>query len=95
MELATVPVLQSEIVPGAVRGLVVSTYQLSINSGGLVINGIAKATGSLPDRRAYLIPFSLFYIVPCIIICCIWMIPEVRCFHSPLCNIFASFNRST
>jgi hypothetical protein len=31
MELATVPVYQSEIVPGPVRGLVVSTYQLSIN----------------------------------------------------------------
>lgn len=31
MELAVVPVYQSEIVPAPVRGLVVGTYQLSIN----------------------------------------------------------------
>jgi len=30
MELATVPVFQSEIVPAPVRGFVVSTYQLMI-----------------------------------------------------------------
>jgi MFS transporter, SP family, sugar:H+ symporter len=77
MELAIVPVYQSEIVPGPVRGLVVSTYQLAINSGGLVINGIAKATGSLPDDRAYKIPFYLFYIIPTIIMSTILFIPEV------------------
>lgn len=76
MELATVPVFQSEIVPAPVRGLAVSTYQLSLGCGGLVINGIAHATSTLTDRRAYAIPFGLFYVVPVIIICLIWFIPE-------------------
>ncbi|KAK3940477.1 sugar transporter [Diplogelasinospora grovesii] len=60
MELATVPVFQAEIVPAPVRGLAVSTYQLSLGCGGLVINGIARATSNFPDRRAYAIPFGLF-----------------------------------
>ncbi|KAJ9154933.1 Hexose transporter HXT13 [Pleurostoma richardsiae] len=75
-ELATVPVFQSEIVPAPVRGLAVSTYQLSINAGGLVINGICRATSSNSGRSAYTIPYGLFYIVPCIIISFIWLIPE-------------------
>jgi MFS family permease len=76
MELATVPVFQAEIVPAPVRGLAVSTYQLSIGCGGLVINGIAHATSTLNDRRAYAICYGLFYVVPIIIICLIWFIPE-------------------
>jgi SP family sugar:H+ symporter-like MFS transporter len=76
MELATAPVFQSEIVPAPVRGLAVGTYQLCIGCGGLVINCIAHATSTFKDGRAYAIPYGLFYVVPIIIICLIWFIPE-------------------
>ncbi|GJC98609.1 sugar transporter [Colletotrichum higginsianum] len=75
-ELSVVPVYQSEIVPAPVRGMVVGTYQLAIGLGGLVINSICRATSSFQDSRAYRIPFGLFYVIPTIVICLIWFIPE-------------------
>ncbi|KZL68472.1 sugar transporter [Colletotrichum incanum] len=75
-ELSVVPVYQSEIVPAPVRGMIVGTYQLAIGLGGLVINSICRGTSSFQDSRAYRIPFGLFYVVPTIVICLIWFIPE-------------------
>ncbi|GKT91121.1 sugar transporter [Colletotrichum tofieldiae] len=75
-ELSVVPVYQSEIVPAPVRGMIVGTYQLAIGLGGLVINSICRGTSSFQDSRAYRIPFGLFYVVPTIVICLIWLIPE-------------------
>lgn len=75
-ELSVVPVFQSEIVPGPVRGFAVSTYQLSISAGGLLINGICRATSTNKDASAYRIPFGLFYIIPTIILSLVWLIPE-------------------
>ncbi|KAK0377532.1 hypothetical protein CLIM01_05084 [Colletotrichum limetticola] len=76
MELAVVPIYQSEITPQRARGFVVGTYQLSLATGGLVVNAVARGTGSLNSAAAYLIPYGLFYIVPVIVISGIWFVPE-------------------
>ncbi|KAI0021066.1 general substrate transporter [Xylariomycetidae sp. FL0641] len=76
MELAVVPIFQSEITPRKARGFVVGTYQLMLTMGGLAINGVCFGTQKRKDNSAWMIPFGLFYIVPCIVICCIWFIPE-------------------
>ncbi|OAP54927.1 hypothetical protein AYL99_10627 [Fonsecaea erecta] len=76
MELAVVPVFQSEIVPTPVRGLAVSTYQFSLIFGGLVMNCICLGTSSISDNRAWRIPLGLFYIIPSIIMASIFTIPE-------------------
>ncbi|KAL2883354.1 hypothetical protein SGCOL_001034 [Colletotrichum sp. CLE4] len=76
MELAVVPIYQSEITPQRARGFVVGTYQLSLATGGLVVNAVARGTGSLNSAAAYLIPYGLFYIVPVIVIAGIWFVPE-------------------
>ncbi|KAL0940279.1 vegetative cell wall protein gp1 [Colletotrichum truncatum] len=76
MELAVVPIYQSEITPQSARGFVVGTYQLSLAAGGLVVNAVARGTGSLSSSAAYLIPYGLFYVVPLIVIAGIWFVPE-------------------
>ncbi|KAI3540156.1 hypothetical protein CSPX01_08345 [Colletotrichum filicis] len=76
MELAVVPIYQSEMTPQRARGFVVGTYQLSLATGGLVVNAVARGTGSLNSAAAYLIPYGLFYIVPVIVISGIWFVPE-------------------
>lgn len=76
MELAVVPVYQSEIVPAPARGLIVGTYQLSIGLGGLIINSVCRGTSTLPDDRSWRIPLGLFYIIPSIILSLIWFVPE-------------------
>ncbi|KAF6834706.1 vegetative cell wall protein gp1 [Colletotrichum plurivorum] len=76
MELAVVPIYQSEITPQKARGFVVGTYQLSLAIGGLVVNAVARGTGSLNSSAAYLIPYGLFYVVPVIVIAGIWFVPE-------------------
>ena len=76
MELSVVPAYQSEIVPAPARGLVVSTYHLSLGLGALIINSVCRGTKELPDNRAWRIPLGLFYIVPTIILSLIWFAPE-------------------
>lgn len=98
MELAVVPVFQSEITPRRARGFIVGTYQISLNVslpsrecnylsdrvqiGGLIMNLIARGTGSMESAAAYRIPFGLFFIVPTFVASCVWFIPEVRVDHS-------------
>ncbi|KEF58109.1 uncharacterized protein A1O9_06032 [Exophiala aquamarina CBS 119918] len=76
MELSVVPVFQSEITPARARGFIVGTYQLSLTIGGLVINSVARGTGSNNDNSAWRIPFGLFYVVPVIVASLIWFVPE-------------------
>jgi MFS transporter, SP family, sugar:H+ symporter len=45
--------------------------------GGLIINAVVRGTSVYNDRRAYTIPYGLFYIVPVIVASLIWLIPEV------------------
>ncbi|KAF4448421.1 sugar transporter, partial [Fusarium albosuccineum] len=77
MELAVVPVFQSEIVPKQVRGLIVETYQLMLYFGGLIMSIICFGTQKLNDDRQWKIPFGLFFIIPSIVATGIWFIPEV------------------
>lgn len=97
MELAVVPVFQSEIVPTRVRGLIVGTYQfglivshsstnndsrlISFKFGGIVINSICRGTSTMSDNRAWRIPLGCFYIIPSIVLSLIWLISEVSTFH--------------
>ena len=76
MELAVLPVYQSEVVPKHVRGLVVSTYQLSIQIGGLIMNLVALGTNEIPDNRSWRILFGLFYIAPTIVMAGLHWVPE-------------------
>ena len=77
MELAVLPVYQAEVVPTQARGLVVSTYQLSIQIGGLIMNLVALGTNKIPDNRSWRILFGLFYIAPAIVIAGLYWVPEV------------------
>ncbi|KAH8881161.1 general substrate transporter [Thozetella sp. PMI_491] len=76
MELAVVPVFQSEIVPKEVRGLVVETYQLMLFFGGLIMSLVCYGTAQLEGNRQWQIPFGLFFIIPTIVAGCIWFVPE-------------------
>jgi SP family sugar:H+ symporter-like MFS transporter len=76
MELSVVPIFQGEIVPAQARGFVVGTYQISLFIGGLIMSCVARGTGGFAGREAYMIPFGLFYIVPTIVACLIWFVPE-------------------
>ncbi|KAI0202460.1 sugar transporter [Astrocystis sublimbata] len=76
MEIATVPIFQSEIVPGPIRGFVVSTYQFALILGGLIMNIINLGTSRFDDDRAWKIPFGLFYIIPVFVASTIFLIPE-------------------
>ena len=76
MEFSVVPIFQSEISPAPIRGMIVGTYQLAINFGGLIINCICRGTSTLSSNAAWRIPIGLYYIVPTIVICLIWFIPE-------------------
>ncbi|TPX09098.1 uncharacterized protein E0L32_001639 [Thyridium curvatum] len=76
IELSVVPVYQSEIVPTEIRGFVVSTYQLALLSGGLVINLVCRGTSTIDGQAAFRIPYGLFYLIPLISLSGIWFIPE-------------------
>ena len=80
MELASVPVYQSEVVPAPIRGLAVGSYQLSLGIGGLIINGICRGTSDIPNNNSWMIPYGLYYVIPTFIASCIWFIPEVGLF---------------
>jgi MFS family permease len=56
--------------------LVVGTYQLSLNLGGVVINAVCFGTSHLEGNRSWRIPLGLFYIVPTLIASSVLFIPE-------------------
>ncbi|KAI9050374.1 hypothetical protein LZ554_005539 [Drepanopeziza brunnea f. sp. 'monogermtubi'] len=76
MELAVVPVYQSEIVPAPVRGLAVGSYQFSLMFGTLIINCVCRGTSTMEGNKSWRIPIGLFYIVPTTVLSLIWFIPE-------------------
>jgi MFS transporter, SP family, sugar:H+ symporter len=78
MELSTVPVYQSEVVPAPIRGFAVGSYQLSLGIGGLIINCVCRGTSEIDNNNAWMIPYGLYYIIPTFVACFIWFIPEVR-----------------
>lgn len=76
MELAVVPIFQSEIVPKEVRGFIVGTYQLMLYFGGLIMSLICRGTSELEGNKQWQIPFGLFFVIPTIVATLIWFIPE-------------------
>lgn len=53
MELSTIPVYQSEIVPAPIRGLAVGSYQLALGLGGTLINIICRGTSEIENNNAW------------------------------------------
>ncbi|KAG7110565.1 glucose transporter rco-3 like protein [Verticillium longisporum] len=76
MELAVIPVYQSEIIPTPIRGFAVGSYQFSMMCGGLIMNCICRGTSTLSTNAAWKIPLGLFFIVPTIVMSTVWFIPE-------------------
>ncbi|KAH7347319.1 general substrate transporter [Plectosphaerella cucumerina] len=76
MELALVPVLQSELVPAEARGFVVGTYQSGLMFGSLIMSIICRATSEIPGNASWRIPYGLFFIIPTLLAVGVWWIPE-------------------
>ncbi|CAN9117288.1 unnamed protein product [Alternaria alternata] len=76
MELALVPVTQSELVPAPVRGATVGTYQSALLIGQLIASLICRGTGNIDDDRSWRIPLGILFIIPTIMLCAVWYIPE-------------------
>ncbi|KAK3714968.1 hypothetical protein LTR37_007458 [Vermiconidia calcicola] len=76
MELSSVPVYQSEVVPAPIRGLMVGSYQVSLGIGGLIINSICRGTSTIKNNNAWMIPYGLYYVIPSFVASTIWFIPE-------------------
>lgn len=41
------------------------------------MSGVCYSTSGMQTAASYRIPFGLFYIVPVLVFCLIWFIPEV------------------
>ncbi|KAF4967299.1 hypothetical protein FSARC_5129 [Fusarium sarcochroum] len=76
MELALVPVLQSELVPAEARGFVVSTYQSGLYFGSLIMSIICRGTSEIKGHASWQIPYGLFFVIPSILAVSVWWIPE-------------------
>ncbi|OLN95876.1 Hexose transporter HXT15 [Colletotrichum chlorophyti] len=76
MELALVPVLQSELVPAEARGFVVGTYQSGLLFGSLIMSIICRGTSEIEGHASWRIPYGLFLVVPSLLAVGIWWVPE-------------------
>ncbi|KAL2691363.1 hypothetical protein Neosp_001747 [[Neocosmospora] mangrovei] len=76
MELALVPVLQSELVPAEARGFVVGTYQSGLYFGTLLMAIICRGTSEIKGHGSWQIPYGLFFVIPSILAVAVWWIPE-------------------
>ena len=65
MEMSVIPVFQSEIVPAAVRGLAVGSYQMSFGIGGFVITAICRRTSRIPNDWSWRIVFLCYLVGMC------------------------------
>ncbi|RMJ17677.1 hypothetical protein CDV36_002658 [Fusarium kuroshium] len=76
MELAVVPVYQSEIMPKEIRGFAVGSYQFSLMTGTLIVSCVCRGTSSLSGNLSFRIPFGLFFVIPVVVMILIFFIPE-------------------
>ena len=76
MQLAVIPTFLAELAPAKNRGGMGVVYWLSIKAGGLFITGIARKTKYMTSNAAWRIPFGLILVVPFIVLCLVWLIPE-------------------
>jgi MFS transporter, SP family, sugar:H+ symporter len=71
-----IPMLQAEIVPGAIRGAFVITFPLAHQFGAFILSIITNFTNKYPDNSAWQIPVAVMLAFPCINILCNFVIPE-------------------
>lgn len=71
-----VPMLQAEIVPGAIRGAFVITFPLAHQMGALILSIITNFTNKYPDNSSWRIPVTVMLAFPCVNILCNFAIPE-------------------
>ncbi|KAJ5279598.1 general substrate transporter [Penicillium angulare] len=76
MQLAVIPTFLAELAPAKNRGGMGVIYWLSIKAGGLFITGVARATKKMTTDAAWRIPFGLILVIPFVVICLVWFIPE-------------------
>ncbi|KAJ5653887.1 hypothetical protein N7490_000890 [Penicillium lividum] len=76
MQLAVIPTFLTELAPAKNRGGMGVLYWLSIKAGGLFITGIARATKKMTTDAAWRIPFGLILVIPFLVLCLVWFIPE-------------------
>ncbi|RAH47387.1 general substrate transporter [Aspergillus brunneoviolaceus CBS 621.78] len=76
MQLAVIPTFLAELAPAKNRGGIGVIYWLSIKCGGLFITGVARATKTMTTDAAWRIPFGLILVIPFIVLCLVWFIPE-------------------
>ncbi|KAG7409840.1 Major facilitator-type transporter ecdD [Fusarium oxysporum f. sp. rapae] len=76
MELAVVPVYQSEIMPREIRSFAVGLYPFSLMSGTLIVACVCRGTSTLSGNLSFRILFGLFSIIPVVVMCAIFFIPE-------------------
>lgn len=62
--------------PAKYRGLFLIIFQFMTSFGTLIGTVVNWATGDIPDKRAYIIPLGLVYIVPGILSLAMYFIPE-------------------
>ncbi|KAL8409902.1 hypothetical protein RB594_008116 [Gaeumannomyces avenae] len=62
--------------PAKYRGLFLTIFQFMTSFGTLIGTIVNWATAGIPDKRAYLIPLGLIYIVPVILSVAMFFIPE-------------------
>ncbi|XXH00849.1 hypothetical protein Hte_007200 [Hypoxylon texense] len=76
LELAVVPIYQSEIAPKQVRGLVIESYSLIHYFGGLIMSVICFYTSKLEGNNQWITPFAFFVVAPFLILLGVKFIPE-------------------
>ncbi|KAJ5107210.1 general substrate transporter [Penicillium angulare] len=76
MQLAVIPTFLAELAPAKNRGGMGVIYWLSIKAGGLFITGVARATKKMTTDAAWRIPFGLILVIPFVVLCLVWFIPE-------------------
>ncbi|KEF60542.1 uncharacterized protein A1O9_02103 [Exophiala aquamarina CBS 119918] len=75
-ELVTIPVMQAEIVPPKIRGMVVGTYQLGVMIGAFIMASITYGTAKIDGEASFRIPLGLFFIIPLIVGGCAFFLSE-------------------
>lgn len=76
MELAVVPVFQSELVPSRVRGFVVGSYQSGLLFGQLLASLVCRGTSTIDGNSSWRVPMGLLFIIPSIVGCGAFFMPE-------------------
>ncbi|KAF2868472.1 MFS transporter [Massariosphaeria phaeospora] len=65
-----------EVAPAHLRGIAFAVYQTQLSVGSVVGAAVDYATHKIPDRRAYQIPLSVFFITPAIQFVLLFWLPE-------------------